>query len=314
MASIAYVTDQNMIEFHRLNGNTKMNFWRPSASKKFADFKSGDFLFFLAKGTQRGMKKEKGIIGYGKFTKANMLSFNQMWKRYETLNGYGSKDDLYEAIVKVTKDKVMPKQLHCLELDEVVFFQAPIYLSELGMEISNNIESYIYLDKEDMLITNKILAQAQMLGVDAWTQLFQDTEKVYFRDDALMSAITNINEKINQTIYTEYEDKRILRFVNQIMNLNKNCILIPNNRSDFIEWVNDEVILYIPCITNFTDFRLKIQYIIGHYMMYCSYLNQLEDSERNRIKILLMLNNDPDKEIRILLESLNIEYAIKKEH
>jgi hypothetical protein len=65
MSSIAYITDKNMIEFHRLNGNSTINFWRPSIGKRFTDFHPGDLLFFLAKGTERGSTKEKGLIGYG---------------------------------------------------------------------------------------------------------------------------------------------------------------------------------------------------------------------------------------------------------
>ena len=99
MASIAYITDRNMIEFHRLNGNRTMNFWRPSNSKKFTDFKPGDLLFFLAKGSERGRHREKGIVGYGRFQKAHTLSFRQMWNVYGTENGYASEDELYDAIV-----------------------------------------------------------------------------------------------------------------------------------------------------------------------------------------------------------------------
>ena len=100
MASIAYITDRNMIEFHRLNGNRTMNFWRPSNSKKFTDFKPGDLLFFLAKGSERGRHREKGIAGYGRFQKAHTLSFRQMWNVYGTENGYAREEELYDAIVK----------------------------------------------------------------------------------------------------------------------------------------------------------------------------------------------------------------------
>ena len=48
MASIVHVTDKDMIEFHRLNGNDSFNFWRAGSKMKFTDFKVGDTLFFLA--------------------------------------------------------------------------------------------------------------------------------------------------------------------------------------------------------------------------------------------------------------------------
>ena len=49
MASIVYVTDKNMIEFHRLNGNQSLNFWRPMSQKKIRNFHPGDMIFFLTK-------------------------------------------------------------------------------------------------------------------------------------------------------------------------------------------------------------------------------------------------------------------------
>ena len=50
MASIAYITDKKMIEYHRLNGNHSINFWKPSNTKKISDFHNGDLLFFSGEG------------------------------------------------------------------------------------------------------------------------------------------------------------------------------------------------------------------------------------------------------------------------
>ena len=97
MSSIAYITDHQMIEYHRLNGNRMINFWKPSAIKKISNFKKGDYLFFLAKGTEKGEKKEKGIVGYGKLEKMYTMTFSQMWDKFETKNGYPSKEAL-EAV------------------------------------------------------------------------------------------------------------------------------------------------------------------------------------------------------------------------
>ena len=52
MASIVYVCDLNMIEYHRLNGHNTINFWRLSQNRRFTDFHEQDYLFFLVKGTE----------------------------------------------------------------------------------------------------------------------------------------------------------------------------------------------------------------------------------------------------------------------
>ena len=98
-----------------------------------------------------------------------------MWNVYGTENGYASEEELYDAIVKVSKNKKMPKLMNCLYLTDVVFFQAPIYLSEIGVEISNKVESYIYLDKEDPQATSKVLNKAKETGVDMWMAAMSET-------------------------------------------------------------------------------------------------------------------------------------------
>ena len=217
MASIAYITDRNMIEFHRLNGNRTMNFWRPSNSKKFTDFKPGDLLFFLAKGSERGRHREKGIVGYGRFQKAHTLSFRQMWNVYGTENGYASEDELYDAIVKVSKNKKMPKLMNCLYLTDVVFFQAPIYLSEIGVAISNKVESYIYLDKEDPQATSKVLNKAKETGVDMWMAAMSETLSQNFdlEEEQIKHQLSQIIERAGDSFYTESEKKRLRRLARQ---------------------------------------------------------------------------------------------------
>ena len=49
MSSIAYVTDEKMLEYHRLCRNKDILFWRLSSRKKFTDFRKGDLLFFFAR-------------------------------------------------------------------------------------------------------------------------------------------------------------------------------------------------------------------------------------------------------------------------
>ena len=241
MASIAYVTDQNMIEFHRLNGNHSINFWKPSNSKKISSLNSGDLLFFLAKGSEKGSKKEKGLIGYGKFQKSYTLSFSQMWSKYEMKNGYPSKETLQEAIIKVTKNHKVPDYLNCLLLDEVVFFQYPVYLSEIGMQISNKIESYIYIDKEDMLNTSKILKIANNFGVDMWSSLFHKNDKTTFVKDAQIQTIQNIYEKIKSSYYSSYDESRLHRYIQMCIKNFDNARMISDAKSEYME-IQEETI------------------------------------------------------------------------
>lgn len=172
MASIVYVCDSKMIEFHRLNGSKTINFWRPSQNKNISDFHEGDYLFFLVKGSERN--KEKGICGYGHLVKKESLSLNVMWNTYQELNGYATKEAFKKEVEKLNKDKAIPKKLSSLVLEDVIFFQSPVYLSEIGIQISNKVESYFYLDKYDEYGTIKLLNKSKESGVDLWSSMYDD--------------------------------------------------------------------------------------------------------------------------------------------
>lgn len=306
MSSIAYITDKQMIEYHRLHGNNQINFWKPSNAKKTRDFKKGDYLFFLAKGTEKGEKREKGILGYGKLNKTSSLTFTQMWDKYKTKNGYHSKEALEEAISKITKNHKLPPLLNCFELVEVTFFQAPVYLSEIGLEISNKIESYFYLDKDDMTITSKILEVANEIGVDMWSMLFQQEKESVFLKDAQINIITNIANKLYIDVYSHYEEKRLARFCQNFMKL-KNQKKIGNY--EFIDIKEDMITIYIPCLVNTNDFEKKLQYTIGHYMLYKSYIQSCEFF--NEIDICILFNQTIEKEWKQQLDEIKIKYKEK---
>ncbi|MGX8852431.1 hypothetical protein [Amedibacillus sp. YH-ame10] len=309
MASIAYVTDKNMIEFHRLNGNHSINFWKPSNAKKISSLNAGDLLFFLAKGSEMGSKKEKGLIGYGKFKKSYTLSFSQMWTKYGTQNGYPTKDALQEAIMKVTKNHKIPDYLNCLLLEEVVFFQYPVYLSEIGMEISNKIESYIYIDKEDMLNTSKILKVAENFGVDMWSNLFQEQKEVTFMKDAQIQTIQNIYEKIRSSYYSSYDESRLYKYIQICMNDNSNTRTISDAKSEYIQIEDSIIKIYLPCIVNSNDFQKKLQYVLGHYMLYHGYLEK--SMYGNEIIAIMLFNQEISHETKEVLDAMHILYEIR---
>ena len=159
MAAIAYITDSKMLDHHRLNADTTMNFWRLSPTLSFSNFKVGDLIFFLSKDKIHMRDGEKGIVGYGRVESLIVNSVNTMWNKFEQENGYNTCDEFKEAILKVSKDHKLPSKISSFYLKDVVFFQAPAYLSEFGMLISNNVESYVYINPEEIVI--KLLEYAK---------------------------------------------------------------------------------------------------------------------------------------------------------
>lgn len=295
MASIVHVTDKDMIEFHRLNGNDSFNFWRAGSKMKFADFKVGDTLFFLAKGSER--KREKGIIGYGKCKQITSCSFNTMWKKYGTLNGYLTKNSCAEAIIKVNKDKKMPDKMTCILLEDVAFFNSPVYLSEFNAKLSNKLESYTYIDKGNQCLSEKIILKAMSFGVDLWTSKLSEEEfkrKLY--QDAVRQALSYVYLKIklNETKYI----KQLMKKYNEI----NNGEFINGSLADSIEW-NDKTTVNVPMLVN--DFN-KIQGTLGHIILYKKMLMDI-NSEYEKISFVIISQNI-QADIEEQLKSFNIGY------
>ena len=313
MSSIAYVTDQKMIEYHRLNGNSSINFWRPTTKRKISDFEPGDFLFFLSKGTEKGQRREKGIVGYGKFQKTQTLSLSQMWSLYETQNGYASKEELAEAIRKITKNKTIPKSFSCLYLEDVVYFKFPIYLSEFDMSISNKIESYFYVDKEDPEITNKILTRASEFGVDIWATTLGDNTNTaqsidedrvkfniaewYAHNKLEYSAVLKPQaNKLKQRIIEHYHDK--------VMHIES----IKGSEYSLVSIDHKQIKIIVPLVYQQKNMILNLQKAIGHIVLFKKLCE--EQLQEYNITFSLGISENASFELIYLLNAAEINYQV----
>ena len=89
-------------------------------------------------------------------------------------------------------------------------------------------------------------------------------------------------------------------------------LFLPDSRSDFIIRTPKELIVAIPIIVNSNTFQASLQYAIGHYFIYRSYLkNALETHED--IHLLMFFNQELPADARYILSDLNIQYQIMSE-
>jgi hypothetical protein len=290
MSSIAYITDKNMIEFHRIHGNSVMNFWRPTSSKRFTDFFEGDLLFFLAKGTEHGVNREKGIIGYGRYTEANMFSFRQMWNRFNSLNGYATPQEFKEAILRVSKSKSLAPLFHCLTLRDVVFFQAPVYLSELGISISSSVESYIYLDRDDPQTTAKILTQAIAVGIDAWTVTVSShaPNATVFDDDLIRQTMRGILAEYAEGFDTHREQGRAMNILKQYHKNHPETEFADARKCELILFDDEGLRVILPWISNKSDMMRKSLYFIGKCATIIHQQIRVPEDKRRKISFDLL--------------------------
>jgi hypothetical protein len=295
MSSIAYVTDKHMIEFHRLSGNTTINFWRPSSSKRFSDFNPGDLLFFLAKGTEHPLTKEKGLIGYGRFAEAMRLSLKTMWKQYGVLNGYHSEQTLKDAILKVSKEKTLTHPISCLKLTNIVFFQSPVYLSEIGIQVPLNLESYLYLDKENPETTMRILAKANDVGIDAWTAAVSDeapSEDVFVEDlirHTLTLRLNQIPSHLNLT-----EERRSLRALTSHQENHPQAHWLDDRKHELFEFKQKTLTITWAIISEKRDVEVKFLISLGKLQTIRILTQQMSAFAGYKLQFEVLVEPEPD--------------------
>ena len=254
MASILHICDAQMIEFHRINGNKTINFWRPSPSKRFSNFHIGDYLFFYVRLANR---KEKAIVGYGHLAKITSMSFNNMWNTYKEENGYASKEAFKEAIIRLNKDNIVPSKLTGLYLHDIAFFQISLFLSEIGIHISKRLESYCYLDKEDDMATAKVLRYANEVGLDLWTSMisndnsdnFKKDENIYILKQTIIEHALILSNRQNRKAMHLLHDASI-KFINNIKYMG-------------YRYDDDKLILYMAII----DEPNMLEMMVGHALL-----------------------------------------------
>ena len=205
MSAIAYVTDSKMLELHRLNRHKTMNFWRLSTNISFSAFHEDDLVFFLSKDKEHRKNDEKGIVGFGRLKDMSVASIKTMWDRYGIYNGYQTLDDFKQAVLKVTKDKKLPKKISSFYLENVTFFQ-PVHLSECGIDLSNKVESYVYLkDPETVMKLLELAKHSQ----DVWTGLSEDQEAI--TEEEKRFVLFTIHDKLKDIVCDEKTRKKANR-------------------------------------------------------------------------------------------------------
>lgn len=250
-----------MLELHRLNANKAMNFWRLSNKLSFSDFAPGDLLFFLSKDRRDMKNKEKGIVGFGRVVSMQQLSLNYMWRKYRQLNGYNSFKEFREAIARCNKNQELPALLSSFYLEDVTFFQVPIYLSECGIDVSNRLESYLYLKDERVVM--KLLDHAAK-ALDIWSS-----------DESVLARIENLRlvigiNYVQRQIGDPHYEKRLRNRADRHLRKMEGWQRFKNSATDIYRLENGQlhIMMYI-------DKQIDIRMLLGQAQLYRRYAAQL---------------------------------------
>ena len=288
MAAIAYITDSKMLELHRLNGHKTINFWRISTNVNFSDFMEGDLVFFLSKDKEHKKGNEKGIVGFGRLAYFTSGSVKTMWDKYGVNNGYRTLEEFKEAIAKVSKDKKLPKKISGFYLENVTFFQ-PVYLSECGMQISDRVESYVYLKQEDVVV--KLLALAKEAG-DIWSSYSDNLKAI--RTEELLYALFCTHRKIKDIRTTDKTSRKAKKTLQQYLEKHEGYRFLQDSVNELYkaDEYNIEIIFY-------RDKDVDDKLIFGQASLYRYYLNKFSDAYY-RLKFSC---SDEDDEMKYVLNT-----------
>lgn len=268
MASIAYITDSKMLEYHRLHACKTMNFWRLSSHLNFSDFSIGDLIFFLSKDKRHTKNREKGIVGYGKVSSLHLNRPSYLWKKFKEENGYQNYDEFKEAICRFSKNHSLPDKMSSFYLENVTFFQEPIYLSECGMKISNKVESYIYLNPEVVVA----LLDFARKTPDLWSA--DGTEKI--KEDAIIFSLSEAHKRIGDLPVEEKKDKKIFRFLSSYQKDHPEFSFIRGSKHVLFTLRGNLIHLLI-----YKDKDIDDRIIIGQCLLYRYHLKQICKGELN---------------------------------
>lgn len=286
MAAIAYITDSKMLELHRLNRHKTINFWRISTNINFSDFMEGDLVFFLSKDKEHRQGNEKGIVGFGRLAYFTSGSIKTMWDRYGVNNGYRTIEEFKEAILRVSKDKKLPKKISGFYLENVTFFQ-PVYLSECGMQISDRVESYVYLKEEDVVV--KLLTLAKDAG-DIWSS---DNLKA-IRTEELLYALFRTHRKIRDITVTDKTARKAKKTLQQYLENNEGYRFVQGSVSELYKAddYNIDLVFY-------RDKDIDDKLLIGQTSLYRYYMNRFCDAYYR----LRFSCSDEDDEMKYILNT-----------
>lgn len=296
MASIAYVCQHEMIEFHRLRGHNETVFLRLS-NKKFTRFDTNDLLFFLTKTFHR---PERGVVGFGVLSKQELSSSKSLWRKYKEKTGYADEQEMVEALEKMSKSEEIPKKISGLHLKDVVYFESPIYLSEFGFQLEPNLESFTYIDQTQDL-TSKILDAVKFIGVDLWSQTQNQSISKHDLDIILKRHV--LSRTCDQFNLLSHTTNKTIS--NKLIKLSDKLQLLPNTRQIYTLVVDDNLICYIPLLRKSTE---AINELIGISCTLSRVSDQHPLIENPKIKVVVYGSGELKKAFKKQLELFNIQY------
>ncbi len=120
-------TDHDWYEFLRRRGLEEVNFWRPSAGKRFTALQPGEPFLFKAKAPHHA------IVGGGRFVRYVRAPISLAWQAFGENNGTPDVVSFLQRVRKYRGDDLSPDpEVGCILLSEPFFFPEALWLDPPG--------------------------------------------------------------------------------------------------------------------------------------------------------------------------------------
>ncbi|WP_308683400.1 hypothetical protein [Stomatobaculum longum] len=125
-------------------------FWRKKAS--FKALQKGEIFYFL---NRKNVEGKRFVVGRGKYCDWHIMPAKKAWAEYGGTLGYREEKEFLDSLRSIYKtDEV---ELGCVLLQEVVFFDKPVCLSECNIDFSPYIVSGKTIGEEECIRLNYVL-------------------------------------------------------------------------------------------------------------------------------------------------------------
>lgn len=165
------VTSNEWFDFLSLeNPSGEINFWRKNTNN-FRVLEQGEPFFFLVK-NQKGVIKERLILGMAIFKRYEINTIDNAWNKYHRGNGDETKEKFMNRLLEVIKIDGEINQVGCIILSDFKVFNNPVALSELGIDFQNSVVS-------GKSIVEKDIRSIQIQGLRRFSNVVMELNEYY---------------------------------------------------------------------------------------------------------------------------------------
>ena len=202
-------TNISWIKFLKDNNKNKAIYW--GCDTRRCNMTTGTTILFLGRKNRKTDKNFTPKV-YGKATYIGyeILTMTEAWNKYGTDNGVGSLNGFVERLMgieKFEKENIdVKREIGCLLFEDVEFFNTPIILGDLGIEVKRGTVTYRKTTIEEYKTIMEVVGKEKYIIEDEEAkEIKKETEfKRYYEGSRKVTTITSKKPVRNKNLRKDY--------------------------------------------------------------------------------------------------------------